>query len=76
VIMAPLEAQIRQHREQLRGRQVSIQRIADATDTLEQKIAAFDAARQDLEKVKGRLAGLSGAVTRALDADLPQLEAA
>ena len=76
VIMAPLEAQIRQHREQLRGRQVSIQRIADATDTLEQKIAAFDAARQDLEKVKGRLAGLSGAVTRALDANLPQLEAA
>lgn len=76
VIMAPLEAQIRQHREQLRGRQVSIQRIADATDTLEQKIAAFETAQQDLEKVKGRLSGLSGAVTRALDADLPQLEAA
>ncbi len=76
VIMAPLEAQIRQHREQLRGRQVSIQRILDATDTLEQKIAAFEAAQQDLEKVKGRLSGLSGAVTRALDADLPQLEAA
>ncbi len=76
VIMAPLEAQIRQHREQLRGRQTSIQRILEATDTLEQKIAAFDAAQQDLEKVKGRLSGLSGAVTRALDADLPQLEAA
>ncbi|WP_323144643.1 dynamin family protein [Massilia phyllosphaerae] len=76
VIMAPLEAQIRQHREQLRGRQTSIQRILEATDTLEQKIAAFEAAQQDLEKVKGRLAGLSGAVTRALDADLPQLEAA
>ncbi len=76
VIMAPLEAQIRQHREQLRGRQTSIQRILEATDTLEQKIAAFEAAQQDLEKVKGRLSGLSGAVTRALDADLPQLEAA
>jgi len=76
VIMAPLEAQIRLHREQLRGRQVSIQRILDATDTLEQKIAAFEAAQQDLEKVKGRLSALSGAVTRALDADLPQLEAA
>jgi len=76
VIMAPLEAQIRQHREQLRGRQTSIQRILEATDTLEQKIAAFETAQQDLEKVKGRLSGLSGAVTRALDADLPQLEAA
>lgn len=76
VIMAPLEAQIRQHREQLRGRQTSIQRILEATDTLEQKIAAFEAAQQDLEKVKGRLSGLSGAVARALDADLPQLEAA
>jgi hypothetical protein len=70
VIMAPLEAQIRQHREQLRGRQASIQRIHDATESLEQKIAAFEAAQQDLEKVKGRLGGLSGAVTRALDAPL------
>ena len=76
VIMAPLEAQIRQHREQLRGRQASIQRIHDATDSLEQKIAAFEAAQHDLEKVKGRLGALSGAVTRALDADLPELEAA
>jgi hypothetical protein len=84
VIMAPLEAQIRQHREQLRGRQSSIQRIHDATESLEQKIAAFEAAQQDLEKVRGRLAGLSGAVTRALDAtlagaqdtDSPQLEVA
>ena len=70
VIMAPLEAQIRQHREQLRGRQASIQRIHDATESLEQKIAAFEAAQQDLEKVKGRLSSLSGAVTRALDAGL------
>jgi hypothetical protein len=76
VIMAPLEAQIRQHRDQLRHRQASIQRIHDATESLEQKIAAFEAAQQDLEKVKGRLAGLSGAVTRALDASLPELKAA
>jgi len=76
VIMAPLEAQIRQHREQLRGRQASIQRIHDATESLEQKIAAFAAAQQDLEKVKGRLTGLSGAVLRALEADLPDMETA
>jgi predicted nucleic acid-binding Zn-ribbon protein len=76
VIMAPLESQIRQHRDQLRHRQASIQRIHDATESLEQKIAAFEAAQQDLEKVKGRLAGLSGAVTRALDAELTELKAA
>jgi Dynamin family len=68
VIMAPLEAQIRQHREQLRHRQSSIQRIHDATESLEQKIAAFESARQDLEQVKAKLALLTGAVTRVLDA--------
>jgi hypothetical protein len=76
VVMAPLEAQIRQHRDQLRHRQASIQRILDATDTLEQKIAAFEAAQHDLEQVKARLAGLSGAVAAALRADLPELQAA
>jgi hypothetical protein len=68
VIMAPLEAQIRQHREQLRHRQSSIQRIHDATESLEQKIAAFEAAQHDLEQVKTRLGTLAGAVTRVLDA--------
>jgi len=68
VIMAPLEAQIRQHREQLRHRQSSIQRIHDATEGLEQKIAAFEAARHELDQVKARLALLAGAVTRVLDA--------
>jgi vacuolar-type H+-ATPase subunit I/STV1 len=38
--------QIRQHKEQLRHRQASIQRIHDATDSLEQKIAAFEQASQ------------------------------
>jgi hypothetical protein len=80
VIMAPLEAQIRQRREQLRHRQSSIQRIHDATESLEQKIAAFESAQRDLEQVKTRLATLAGAVTRVLDqanaADAPALEAA
>jgi hypothetical protein len=80
VIMAPLEAQIRQHREQLRHRQSSIQRIHDATESLEQKIAAFESAQRDLEGVKARLALLAGAVTRVLDqpasADATALEAA
>jgi chromosome segregation ATPase len=70
VIMAPLEAQIRQHRDQLRHRQASIQRIHDATESLEQKIAAFEGARHDLDSMKARLGGLSAAVARALDTAL------
>ncbi len=76
VVNAPLEAQIRQHRDQLRHRQASIQRILEATDSLEQKIAAFEAAQHDLEQVKARLANLSGAVADTLRADLPELRAA
>jgi hypothetical protein len=76
VVMAPLEAQIRQHRDQLRHRQASIQRILEATDSLEQKIAAFEAAQHDLEQVKARLVSLSGVVADALRADLPELRAA
>jgi hypothetical protein len=76
VIMAPLEAQIRQHREQLRARQASIQRIHDATDSLEQKIAAFEAGQGDLERLATRLAGLADGVGAALDAPPPALAAA
>jgi hypothetical protein len=66
VIMAPLEAQIRQHKDQLKHRQASIQRIHDATDSLEQKIAAFEASQGDLEKMKGRVAELAAGVGAAL----------
>jgi hypothetical protein len=76
VIMAPLEAQIRQHREQLRGRQASIQRIHDATDSLEQKIAAFEAGQGDLDRLAARLDELAGGVTAALAARHEELAAA
>ena len=66
VIMAPLEAQIRQHKQQLRHRLASIQRIHDATDGLEHSIAAFEASRRDLESVKARLQLLAGGVTLAM----------
>ncbi|WP_338769999.1 dynamin family protein [Massilia sp. METH4] len=69
VIMAPLEAQIRQHREQLKGRQASIQRIHDAADTLEHKIAAFERMQAELERRKETLAALAGAIAAAIDTD-------
>jgi predicted GTPase len=76
VIMAPLEAQIRQHKEQLRHRLASIQRIHDATDSLEQKIDAFERGQLELEAQKAQLNELAGAIRRALDTDFVALDAA
>jgi len=76
VIMAPLEAQIKQHKDQLKHRQASIQRIHDATDTLEQKIEAFETAQAELDALKSRLAELAGAVSIAINSELVELQAA
>jgi uncharacterized protein YdcH (DUF465 family) len=76
VIMAPLEAQIRQHKEQLKHRQASIARIHDATDTLEQKIEAFEATQAELEAQKAKLAALAAAINEAIAAEPVVLEAA
>lgn len=67
VIMAPLETQIRQHKEQLRHRLASIQRIHDATDSLEQKIAAFETRQGELERQRRQVLDLGEAVCTALD---------
>jgi septal ring factor EnvC (AmiA/AmiB activator) len=75
VIMVPLETQIRQHKEQLRHRLSSIQRIHDATDSLEQKIAAFETSQEELDGQRRRLEALNDAVAAALD-DAPLREAA
>jgi hypothetical protein len=76
VIMAPVEAQIRQHKEQLKHRQASIQRIHDATDTLEQKIRSFETHLAELEQLDGRLRALGDSVTAALTAAPVALAAA
>jgi len=69
-IMAPLETAIRQHRDGLRQRQASIGRIFEATDSLEQKIAAFEATQLALDGERARLAALAAQVEVALDAPL------
>ena len=76
VIMAPLEAQIRQHKDQLKHRLASIQRIHDATDGLEQKITSYEARQSDLDRVKAQLLQLANGVTRAMDAPAPLSKAA
>lgn len=76
VIMAPLEAQIRQHKDQLKHRLASIQRIHDATDSLEQKIDAFEAGQRELEQRKARLNELAGNISIAINAEFVALDAA
>ncbi len=76
VIMAPLEGQIRTHKDQLKHRLASIQRIHDATDSLEQKIESFETNQAELEKTKARLHELAGTVTIAMNSELVSLEAA
>lgn len=69
VIMAPLEAQIREHKEQLKNRMVSIQRIHVATDSLEEKIQAFEEMQANLEQEKKKLEELEDALRQAMRAD-------
>jgi hypothetical protein len=76
VIMAPLEAQIRQHKDQLKHRLASIQRIHDATDSLEQKIDAFEAGQHELEQRRARLNELAGNISIAINAEFVALDAA
>lgn len=76
VIMSPLEAQIRQHKDQLKHRLSSIQRIHDATDGLEKNISMFEARQGDIDKVRARLQQLADAVTNAMAAPAPLAKAA
>ncbi|EKU84210.1 dynamin family protein [Massilia timonae] len=68
VANAPLEAQIRQHRDSLRQRQATVQRIHDASDSLEQKIGAFEHGQAELESTRQRLAAIAAGVTTTLEA--------
>ena len=72
VANAPLEAQIRQHRDNLRQRQATVQRIHDASDSLEQKIGAFEHGQAELESTRQRLAAIAAGVTTTLEASSPQ----
>ena len=76
ILMAPLEAAIRQHREQLRHRLASIERIHDATDSLEHKIAAFEATQHEWEGRRTQLAGMAAQVIAVLDDEAAALEQA
>ncbi|MGE5622964.1 MAG: dynamin family protein [Bacillota bacterium] len=76
VVMAPLEAQIWEHRSQLKKRKQSIERIHLATDSLEEKIEALEQMQAELEEQKKKLQTLGAALNDAVSAELADLKAA
>jgi hypothetical protein len=76
VVMAPLEAQIREHKGQLKNRMQSIQRIHIATDSLEDKIASFEAMQAEVDAQKQTLTDLETKLKDALAAQLVRLKVA
>jgi hypothetical protein len=76
VVMAPLEAQIWEHKSQLKKRKQSIERIHLATDSLEEKVEALEKMQNDLEQQKKALLQMEKELKRAIEAELAALKAA
>lgn len=70
VVMAPIEAQIREHKNQLKNRMQSIQRIHVATDTLEEKITSFETLYAEVEAQRKELEQLRAQIQQALASEL------
>ena len=69
VVMAPLEGQIREHKEQLKRRRQSIERIHLATDSLEEKVATFEQMQHELAGQMAQLTRLESSLKQAVAAE-------
>lgn len=76
VVMAPLEAQIWEHKSQLKSRRQSIERIYLATETLEEKVRLLEQMQFDIEQRQRSLQSLELELRRAIDAPLGGLRRA
>jgi hypothetical protein len=76
VVMAPLEAQIGEHKVQLKRRKQSIERIHVATDSLEEKVTAFEQMHVELETQRKDLAATESELKAAITAEIGTLRAA
>jgi hypothetical protein len=76
VVMAPLEAQIWEHRSQIKKRKQSIERIFTATESLEEKVQALEAMQTEFDEQKRTLQRLAEDLDKAIAADLDLLKAA
>lgn len=76
VVMAPLEAQIWEHKSQLKKRKQSIERIHGATESLEEKVQALEKIQSELDGQKAALTMLENELKNAIVAELAILKAA
>lgn len=76
VVMAPLEAQIGEHKLQLKRRKKSIEKIHVATDSLEEKLLSFEQMQADMEMQRAQLARLENDLKAAVSAPLGTMRAA
>ncbi|MDO8298660.1 dynamin family protein [Lacisediminimonas sp.] len=73
VVMTPLEAQMREHRKQLKQRRLSVARIHAASDDLEEKIQALDVMQQQVQQQVRSLEAAEHALELAIASDLAPL---
>lgn len=76
VVMAPLEAQIGEHKIQLKRRKKSIEKIHLATDSLEEKVLAFEQMQFELDTQRALLTRLENELKTAIMAQLDSYKAA
>jgi hypothetical protein len=76
VVMAPLEAQIGEHKVQLKRRRKSIEKIHLATDSLEEKVLSFEQMQFELETQRAMLTRLENELKAAIAAQLDSYKAA
>lgn len=76
VVMAPLEAQIGEHKLQLRRRRKSIEKIHLATDSLEEKVLSFEQMQFELDAQRAVLTRLENDLKAAISAKLDSYKAA
>ncbi len=76
VVMAPLEAQIGEHKLQLKRRRKSIEKIHGATDSLEEKVQAFEKMQQELDTQRAQLTRIENALKTIISAQIIPYQAA
>jgi hypothetical protein len=76
VVMAPLEAQIGEHKAQLKRRKQSIERIHVASGGLEEKVVALEQIQSELEVQKRTLAALETELKNAIADELVSIKVA
>jgi DNA repair exonuclease SbcCD ATPase subunit len=66
-VISPIESQVREHQQQLRRRLDSVQRIVDASDTLEARIGELEEGKAQVEQQLAILQELGSQVAIVLE---------